>query len=198
MTHYSAIIPQRDRAYEVCRQLPALVATLAALGRSFEIIVVDEGSSPENLRQLDQPLQQLSSLRVVRLEQPCGVSMALAAGIQAARGEVILATEAGEYYPAAQLADLVRWLERADLVVGRRRRFGWSKFYHRVARLPRALLLGLDSHDPDCLFWAARREALADLTLMRGMARYLSALVGRRGFRVYETYVEHATGNASP
>ncbi|HEY2760322.1 MAG TPA: glycosyltransferase, partial [Pirellulales bacterium] len=173
MTHYSAIVPQQNRAEEVRRQLPALMETLSSLGQAFEIIVVDDGSSLPNLRQLDQLLGQWTSLRLVRLDRPSGVSVALAAGIQAARGEVIFAIEAGEHYPASQLVHLAGWLDRADLVVGRRRRFGWSKFYQRVTRLPRALLLGLDSHDPDCLFWAARREVLVELTLMPGMARYL-------------------------
>ncbi|HEY2882323.1 MAG TPA: glycosyltransferase [Pirellulales bacterium] len=193
MIHYSVIIPQRDRADEVRRQLPALAESLAQLRAPFEVIVVDDGSTAANVRYLDKLLGLHSALRVLRLDQPAGASAALSAGIRSARGEIIVATEPGDAYPPAQIAALAGWLRRADLVVGRRRRFGGSKLRERLSRIPRWLLLGLDSHDPDCLFWAARREALADITLSAGMARYLPALVASRGFRVSEVYVEHHT-----
>src|SRR5437868_14043031 len=75
--------------------------------------------------------------------------------------------------------------------MGRRKSTGFRKLYERVARIPRWLLLGLESHDPDCLLWAARREAVADISLMAGMARYLPAIVANRGYRVCEAYIEH-------
>jgi glycosyltransferase involved in cell wall biosynthesis len=191
MICYSAIIPQRDRADEVRRQLPALTAALASLGQPYEIVVVDDGSSPASLRLLNKLLNECHALRLIRLDEPGGASVALSAGIQAARGEVLIAAEAGDNYPAAQIPWLMSWLERADLVVGRRRRFGWAKFWHRLARIPRGMLLGLESHDPECLLWIARREALGDIQLAPGMARYLAAFVARRGYRVCETYVQH-------
>ncbi len=191
MMRYSVIIPQRDRADEVRRQLPALTSALASLSKPYEIIVVDEGSSSSRLRLLEKLLGEFHSLRVVRLDHPAGTSVALSAGIKAARGEMIVAIEAGESYPAYQIPWLVGWLERADLVLGRRRCVGLAKLWQRIARVPRWLLLGLESHDPDCLLWAARRESLADITLEAGLARYLPAFVARRGFRVCETYVDH-------
>jgi hypothetical protein len=102
-----------------------------------------------------------------------------------------VAIEPGPYLPS-QIPSLVAGLNRADLVVGRRRRTGLAKLMHRIGRIPRWLLLGLDAHDPDCLFWAARCEALAGISLARGMGRYLPWLVARRGFRVCEQYVQHS------
>lgn len=194
MLYYSVIIPQRDRADDVRRQLPQLTSVLESLGQAYEVIVVDDGSSAAALRLLDKLLTEHHALRLVRLDERSGVSLALAAGIEAARGEAIIATEPGDYYPATQVPLLVKWLDRADFVAGRRRRFGWSKFRERLARVPRGLLLGLDSHDGDCLFWAARREALTDVHLMPGMARYLAGIVAHHGFRVCETYAEHGPG----
>lgn len=191
MIRYSVIIPQRDRGDEVRRQLPALSSALAQLGEPYEILVIDDGSAPETLRLLNKLLDECHALRVLRLNQPSGASVAISAGLRAARGEVLIATEPGECYPAEQIPEMVAWLRRADLVVGRRRRDGLAKLRERFARLPRWLILGLESHDPDCLFWVARREVLADVTLGAGMVRYLPALVARRGYRVCETYVEH-------
>ena len=194
MVSYSVIIPQRDRADDVRRQLPQLADALGSLGQPYEIIVVDDGSFAPSLRLLDKLLTEHHALRLVRLEERGGVSLALAAGIEAARGEVIIATEPGDYYPPDQIAQLIKWLDRADFVAGRRRRIRLAKLRERLARIPRGFLLGLDSHDGDCLFWAARREALMDVQLTPGMARYLAPIVARRGFRVCETYVEHGQG----
>jgi dolichol-phosphate mannosyltransferase len=192
MIRYSVIIPQQDRADEVRRQLPALTATLDALGAPYEVIVVDDGSCAATLRLLEQLLAESHCLRLLRLEQPGGVSVSLSAGIRAARGEVLIAMEPGLGYAPAQIPALLMLLHRGDFVAGRRRKFGIAKFWHRISRIPRGLLLGLDGHDPDCLFWAARREVFNDLTLTVGMARYLPALVLKRGFRVCELYVERS------
>jgi len=127
----------------------------------------------------------------LRLDEPVGVSVALSAAVRAARGEVLIATEPGVAYPPSQILHLIDGLQRADFMAGRRRQGGIAKAWHRISRLPRWLLLGLSGHDPDCLFWAARREVFADFQLTPGMARYLPALVMRRGFRACEVYVEH-------
>jgi dolichol-phosphate mannosyltransferase len=191
MIRHSVIIPQRDRGDDLLRQLPSLTAALTKLEQPFEIIVVDDGSQSATRRLLDKLVLDSSSMRVVQLDRPHGASVALSAGIRAARGQAIIAMAPGTAYSASQLGWLLVWLERGDLVVGRRRSSGIQKLYERIARVPRWLLLGLESHDPDCLFWAARREAVADIALSPGMARYLPALVARRGFRVCEAYVEH-------
>ncbi len=191
MIRYSVIIPQRDCGDALRRQLPALANAMTPLGQPFEAIVVDDGSASSTLRLLEKLLGDYHWLRSIRLDWPVGTSLALAAGIQAARGETVIALAAGEHYPTAQIPWLIDWLQRADLVVGRRRCRVWEKLWKRVTRIPRWALLGLESHDPDCLFWAARREAIDNISLETGMARYLPAFVVRRGYRVCEAYVEH-------
>jgi dolichol-phosphate mannosyltransferase len=191
MVRHSVIIPQRDRGDDLRRQLPQLVAELSVLEAPFEIVVVDDGSQPATRRLLEKLMHELAAVRIVQLDRPSGTSVALSAGIEASRGEIVIAMEAGNAYTLSQLEWLLVWLERGDLIVGRRRCVGLQKLVERVARLPRWLLLGLESHDPDCLFWAARREAVANLQLLPGMARYLPVFVSKRGFRVCEAYVEH-------
>ncbi len=101
----------------------------------------------------------------------------------------LIAIEPGNHYSVEQIPHLVARLSRLDLVVGRLRLGAWRKFWHRIGRIPRWLLLGLEVRQPDCLFWAARREAVAEIHLPRGMRRYLPWLVARRGFRVGDMYV---------
>ena len=87
------------------------------------------------------------------------------------------------------MSSLLDELVRADLVVGRPVRHGVRKTLHRLTRIPRWCLLGLEVRDPECLVWAARREAISGLQLPRGMYRYLATLVAARGYRVGEVTV---------
>jgi dolichol-phosphate mannosyltransferase len=191
MIRYSILIPEHERADDVRRQLPALAAALARMESPHEIIVIDDASTAANLRLLEKLRAECPALRVLRLDSAGGTSVALTAGIAAARGETVVAIEAGETYSADEVPWLISWLSRADFVAGRRRRIGLGKLWQRFARIPRWLMLGLESHDPDCLFWAARREVVANVRLSPGMCRYLPAIISRRGYRVCDAYVEH-------
>jgi hypothetical protein len=119
------------------------------------------------------------------------LSATLSAGIAASRGERIVVIPAGTAYRLADIPQFISRLARADLVYGRRRLDRIAKNWQRVLRIPRWLMLGLEVHDPDCLFWAARREAVAGIELPRGMFRYLPWLVALRGFRVSEIRVDY-------
>lgn len=194
MTHYSVLIPQRDAGEQLKQQLPQVVAALTRLARPYEVICIDDGSAPPTQQVLASLSAQYTALRSLRLEKSRGLSVALTAGIAAARGDVVIAMEVGPQYAAEQIALLISYLSRADLVFGHRRLDPLAKTWHRVARIPRWLMWGLDVRDPTCLFWAARHEAVQGLQLSRGMFRHLPLLVRLRGYRVSETYVKHRPG----
>jgi dolichol-phosphate mannosyltransferase len=191
MVQFSVLMPQPGPREAVVRQMTMIVAELRPLGGGCEVLAIDDRSDPAATSWLSDLAAECSWLRTIELDRPRGMSAALAAGIRASRGEVVLATEAGEQYLPEQIAWLLKRLARADLVMGRRQRRRWGKTYLALAQFPRRVLLGLDARDPDCLFWAARREALAGLELAPGMHRFLASLVSMRGFRVSEVCVDH-------
>ncbi|MHB1037958.1 MAG: glycosyltransferase family 2 protein [Pirellulales bacterium] len=191
MVHYSVLVPQRDAADTFARQLPELCGTLDCLGQPYEVIAIDEGSAGPSVSAWRELLTRYPCLRVLRMNPACGTSAALIAGIAAARGEVVVAVEAGDQYPPDQICKLVDRLARTDLVVGCRRRSRLAKIGLGFLYLPRRILLGREVRDPDCLFWAARREAIEGIQLFRGMHRFLPWLVSSRGFRVGQVHVDH-------
>jgi glycosyltransferase involved in cell wall biosynthesis len=191
MIHYSVIMPQRNAADEVERRLGELCGVLAALGKPYEIVCVDDGSSPSHRKKLKELIDAFPGLRLLFLDSCAGVSAALTAGIAAARGEAIIVLEAGDLYPAKEVAKLIRRLSRADAVFGCRRLSPARRAFRRLAQAPRRLLFGDAIRDPDCMLWAARREAVTGLVLARGMYRYLPGMISRRGFRVGELHVDH-------
>lgn len=194
MIHFSAIVPHRGATEELPRQLRQVAEVLRGFGRPFEVLLVDDGptNDAEAAAWRQRCDEVIPDARLLRLDRGGGLSAAISAGIAAARGEVLIAMAAGGQYRAEQIGWLVERLSRADLVVGRRQRPRWTKAWLAAAQLPRRLLLGLDARDPDCLFWAARREAVERLALSAGMHRFLAPLVAARGYRVGEIYVDCA------
>lgn len=190
MIHYSVVVPQRDRGEDFRRLLPQLVQMLNRLRLPYEVLCVDDCSESPTRQMLEQLLAEQPAMRLLVLDAPAGASTALSVGIAAARGDIVIAAEPGQTGAVEQIPSLIARLSRLDLVYAKRRLAGWQKLWHRLGRIPRALLLGLDVRQPDGLFWAARREAVAGIHLSPGMRRYLPWLVARRGFRVGDMYLD--------
>ena len=193
---YSVLIPVCRAAAAVIEQLAALRSTMERLGEPYEVICIDDASASESFAELQANAQGNPALRLLRLERPAGASSAVAAGISAARGEILIALDPVQTR-CEQIPLLLKRLSRADAVFGKRETIGFAKWRQRFVRIPRGLLLGLEVRDPECLFWAARREAVADFEPARGMLRYLSSLIAMRGFRVTEVGVQSAPVDSS-
>jgi glycosyltransferase involved in cell wall biosynthesis len=195
MVQFSILIPQRNAGQVLATLVRQLDRQLAREGKLYEIICIDDASDQAMNDKLAELRAEHAALRVVKLKRTSGFSAALTVGIQAAQGEIVVLCEPSGQYRVEQIAHLVERLARADLVCGRRQRGRLAKMLLALAQAPRRLLLGLEVRDPDCLFWAARREALAGIELLPGMHRFLGSLVTTRGFRVTEMHVDHTPGS---
>ncbi len=191
MIDLSILIPHRDQADDLGRLVPQLVKLLQHRERPFEIVCIDDASDSSTVRTLERLQRHTPALRVMRLSQPAGLSAALTVGIAAARGELLAAIECSGQYLPEQIPWLIERLARADLVFGRRQSSRPAKLMLGLMQLPRRALLGLEARDPDCLLWAARREAVAGFELAPGMHRFLGSLVTTRGYRVAEMHIDH-------
>jgi glycosyltransferase involved in cell wall biosynthesis len=189
MARISVLIPQRNAGEIVAAQVSEICAALGSAASDYELIVIDDASRPDTLRPLEESLTGQQHVRLLRFSPACGLSAALSAGLATASGDIIVALPAGDFCSPTLIGALLDELTRADLVVGRPHRQGIRKALQRVARIPRWCLLGLEVRDPECLVWAARREAIVNVQLPRGMYRYLATLVSARGFRVGEITV---------
>lgn len=188
MIRHSIIVPLARGAVHFERQLRELVEAASAIDPAYEILCVDDASGErEHLVQL---CARTPRLRVVELPRRSGTGACLSAGIAAAQGDTIVALEAGDRFSPRDMARLVERLSRADLVCARRRASRVKKTWLAIRHLPRRLLLSGDVHDPSCLFWAARREAVIGLPPVRHVCRHLATWVAARGFRVCEVYVD--------
>lgn len=190
MIEHSILMPARGAIDGLPRVLGELSRVMESLGTHHEILLIDDPC--ERARQVawERLLAEHPRLRVLCLSHARGISAALSAGLENARGEILIAMSPDARCPVDEIARLVDRLARADAVFACRRASAWRKAWRTLAQIPRRLLLGREAHDPDFLFWAARREALQGVTLARGMHRFLPTLVSRRGYRISEIHVQ--------
>jgi dolichol-phosphate mannosyltransferase len=190
----SIVIPVYNERDNIAPLIDEVNAALRPLGRSYEILIVDDGStdgSDQTLRDL-RPTQP--HLRVVTFARNAGQTAAMDAGFRRARGEIVVSLDADLQNDPGDIPHLLRELEGWDGVVGvRQNRCDGlvRRASSRIANYVRNRLSDEDITDTGCSLKAYRRAALSRLVLYRGMHRFLPTLMRMEGFRVRETPVGH-------
>jgi len=192
--HLSAVVPAYNEVANLEPLLAELCAALEGTGKTFEIVVVDDGSDDGSADWLGQRAISDSRVVPVLLERNAGQSAALAIGIARARGAVIVTLDADLQNDPADLPRLLAALENVDVVSGVRqeRQDGWlRRFSSRIANGTRRLVIGDPFTDIGCSFKAYRRETLEGLPFFVGAHRFLPALCVFRGARYAEVPLRH-------
>jgi glycosyltransferase involved in cell wall biosynthesis len=160
----------------------------------YEIVLVDDGSTDGTRAALRDLAGDHAMVRAVLLRRNYGQSAALAAGIDTARGDVIVTMDADGQNDPADIPALVSTLEEGyDCVSGWRR----DRDDPLGKRVPSAIqtrlakLTGPDIHDFGCTLTAYRASALADIRLYGEAHRYIPAMLHKRGYRITELEVNH-------
>ena len=169
---------------------------LKTLGRTAEIIYVDDGSSDGTLTILRQLAHMDNRVRVVALKRNYGQTAAMAAGIDAARGAVLIPMDADLQNDPA---DIVRLLEKLDegydVVSGWRKnrqdKAITRKFPSMIANRLISWIGGVPLHDYGCTLKAYRLESLENVRLYGEMHRFIPILASWEGARVAELPVAH-------
>jgi dolichol-phosphate mannosyltransferase len=190
----SVVIPAYDEAENIPRLLAELAPPLEGLGRPYEIVLVDDGSTDGTREVLDGLAPRYPALRVVRFRKNAGQSAAFLAGFEAARGGVIVTLDADLQNNPADIPELLRRLPGNDAVFGvraRRRDSALRRISSRIANRVRRAATGDGLRDVGCSLKAFRRECLRDLPRFDGVHRFLGTYFVWRGFRVVEVVVDH-------
>ena len=135
------------------------------------------------------------AVRLVELDRNYGQSTALYAGLQTARGEILVTLDADLQNPPEEIPRLVSFLEDCDLVAGIRepRRDSWfRKFRSRIVNRTRQKILGDTIEDMGCTLQVFRKEVLEGVYPFKGLHRFFPAIVEVSGFRVKQIAVSHS------
>lgn len=169
---------------------------LNRLGRSAEIIYVDDGSTDGSLRVLREVADRDRRVRVVALKRNYGQTAAMSAGIDAAHGDVLIPMDADLQNDPADIIRLLDKLDEGYDVVSGWRKNRQDKLITRkipsmIANRLISWIGGVPLHDYGCSLKAYRREALRDVRLYGEMHRFIPIYASWAGARVSEIPVEH-------
>jgi glycosyltransferase involved in cell wall biosynthesis len=169
---------------------------LKALGRSAEIIYVDDGSSDGSLSVLRQIAHLDDRVRVVALKRNYGQTAAMAAGIDAAKGDVLIPMDADLQNDPADIIRLLNKMDEGyDVVSGWRKNRQDTLVTRKIPSMMANRLIswigGVPLHDYGCSLKAYRRESLEDVKLYGEMHRFIPIYAAWAGARVTEIPVTH-------
>lgn len=192
----SVLVPVLDEAETVEELARRVLACLDGLGRSCEVVFVDDGSRDATPERIRAAREADPRVKLVRLRRNFGKAAALSAGFDHCRGDFIITMDGDLQDDPDEIPRFLAALEEQDLdlVSGwkRRRRDPiskrWpSKLFNGVTRV----LAQVDLHDFNCGFKAYRREVLEQISVYGELHRYIPVLASRRGFRIGEIEVQH-------
>src|SRR5205823_1761800 len=166
----SVVIPVRNEAPALKELHRELTQTLAAWGRPYELIVVDDGSTDESFDLLARLQATDPRLRVIRFRRNFGQTAAFAAGFDNARGRVIITIDGDLQNDPRDIPRLVEKLEQGfDIVCGWRKDRKDPFFSRRLPSLAAnkviSLATGVRLHDYGCSLKAFRAEVIKPLKL---------------------------------
>lgn len=190
----SIILPVRNEVENIDPLLAELAKALVPYANA-EVIAVDDGSTDGSLQALRAATAKYPFLRIVELARNYGQTAAISAGMDVARGDVILPMDAdGQNDPS----DIPMFLEKIDagfdIVSGWRRnrhdawlRSALSKVANKLIRN----VSGQEIHDYGCTMKAYRRDVIENIGLYGDMHRFLAAYAGTQGAKVAEVETHH-------
>jgi len=191
----SIVVPVYNEAENIERLYAALVDELAKVGRSYEIIVVDDGSDDGTFSNLVNLAESDPALRLLQLRRNYGQTAAIAAGFDHARGSIVVPMDGdGQNDPADLPVLLAKIDEGYDVVSGWRqdRKDGlMRRLPSRAANWLIGRVTGVRLHDYGCTLKAYRAEIVRETRLYGEMHRLLPALANQTGARIAEVPVRH-------
>jgi glycosyltransferase involved in cell wall biosynthesis len=196
MTDLSIVVPIYNEEESVGILCEKLHATLSTLGRTYEVILVDDGSSDHSWEHMTRLAAQYPHMQMVRLRRNFGQTAAMSAGFHAAHGDVVVTLDADLQNDPKDIPMLLdKMAEGFDVVSGWRRdrkdAFINRKLPSMLANRLISKVTGVSLHDYGCTLKAYRREIVRNLNLYGDMHRFIPALASWIGARVAEVPVTH-------
>jgi glycosyltransferase involved in cell wall biosynthesis len=191
----SVVMPVYNEAESLPPTVKEVIQVLDSGGWTWEIILVDDGSSDGSAGIVRGLHAADSRVKAISFRSNFGQTAAMSAGIAHARGQVIVTMDADGQNDPAEIPRMLAVLNDGnDLVAGWRqqRRDGWlRRIPSRVANWMISRSTGVALHDYGCSLKAFRSESIKDVLLIGEMHRMIPILVRTNGGRIKELPVNH-------
>lgn len=195
-TTVSVIIPvfnERDNIRPLHEQLAEVRRTTVP---GMEIVFADDGSRDNSAAVMAEIVRADPLSKLVTLKKNFGQTMAIAAGIRASAGAIIVTLDADLQNDPQDIPALIRHMEQGyDVVSGWRRNrqdVYWTRILpSRIANTLISFVTGIQLHDFGCTLKAYRREYVENLPLYGEMHRFIPAYCSWQGAKIAELPVNH-------
>lgn len=190
----SVVVPVFNEEKNLLVLIPELSEVLKSLGKSFEMIFVDDGSTDRSRTILKELAVRFPEIHLLGFKKNCGETAAGAAGLKEAKGDVVITMDADLQNDPRDIPKMLEYLKEYDMVTGWREKRDdpWIKrVSSKIANRIRNRLSGETIRDSGCTFRAYKRECLQNLKLYKGMHRFMPTLVRMEGYRVVEIPISH-------
>ena len=196
MPKYSIVVPFHNEEENVTVLYARLKQVMEQVGDSFELVLIDDGSSDRTYKLLEEIAAVDSRVMVVKLRRNFGQTSALAAGFDNASGEYILAMDGDLQHDPNDIPSFLEKLEEGyDVVSGWRKEridnFVMRRIPSRCANWLMAKLSGVDIHDFGTTFKAYRHEVIQNIPLYGEMHRFIPALASWYGASICEIPIKN-------
>jgi len=192
----SIIVPLYNEEESIRPLYAAIVQALGDIGCTFEMVFVDDGSK-DNTAEIAREIARIDSrLRLVKFRRNYGQTPAMAAGIEHARGEILVTMDGDLQNDPADIKLLLTQIEAGfDIVVGwrhnRQDKLVTRKIPSRIANLLIGKVTGVPIRDNGCSLKAFRAELIKSIPLYSEMHRFIPAMASIAGPRVAQIRVRH-------
>lgn len=192
----SLVLPVMNEEANLPPMWEQIQKALAGWDRPWEVVFVDDGSRDAGPTYLTTLARSDARVRFVQLATNFGQTAAMAAGIDRARGAVVVTLDSDLQNDPADIPMLVARLDEGFEIVSGWRKDRQDDAFLRVlpSRMANGLISwasGLALHDYGCTLKAYRRHIFEHLRLYGEMHRFIPAWAHMRGARVLEVPVKH-------
>jgi dolichol-phosphate mannosyltransferase len=191
---FSVVIPFFNEEHNVGPVLEELRGVLENQSKSYEVVLVDDGSADTTAAQLKQEAVGWPAARMLRLTRNSGQAAALLAGASSTKGHVIVLLDGDGQNDPADIPKALCLLERYDMVMGHRvnRHDGFERrLISRFGNAVRRLFIDDGVSDAGCGLKAFHREVLGAFIPIRTLYSFMPAFAKAAGFTIGEFPVNH-------
>lgn len=192
----SVISPVFNEEENVEELYKELVSSLEKIGKTFEIIFVDDGSTDSTFERLKKLREKDKRVKIITFRRNFGQTAALSAGFDYSKGETIITIDADLQNDPADIEILLKKIEEGyDLVSGwrwkRKDKFLTRVLPSKIANFLISSITGVRLHDYGCTLKAYRKEVVKNIRLYGEMHRFVPAVASLLGIKVAEVKVNH-------
>ena len=191
----SIVVPLYNEERNVVPLFDELTRALRQTGQTYELILVDDGSTDQTFSRLIAVQSSDPRVRVIRFTRNFGQTAAFAAGFSHARGQVVVTLDGDLQNDPADISRLLAYAGDFDVVCGWRKDRKDSYLTRHLPSVAANYLIGVVSgiriHDIGCSLKVFRADIAKRLKLRPGTHRYLPVLASALGARVTEVAVNH-------